>query len=56
MDTPPDSKRPTLTDRALAERQTRALREAAALRANLHKRKAQARSRADDAVPVDKPD
>jgi len=44
MDTPPP--RPTLTDRALAEKQAREAREAAALRANLLRRKQQQRARA----------
>jgi len=44
MDRPPP--RPTLTDRALAEKQAREAREAAALRANLLRRKQQQRARA----------
>jgi hypothetical protein len=44
---PPESKRPRLTDRALAEQQARKEREAAALRENLRKRKEQARARAE---------
>ena len=55
MDTPePDRKRPRLTDRALAEQQARVQREADALRANLRKRKEQARSRAEATPPADK--
>ncbi len=45
----PESKRPHLTDRALADQQARKEREAAALRENLRKRKEQARAR--DAKP-----
>jgi len=44
MDRPPP--RPALTDRALAEKQAREAREAAALRANLLRRKQQQRARA----------
>jgi hypothetical protein len=43
---PPERKRPTITDRALADQQARKEREAAALRENLRKRKEQARARA----------
>jgi hypothetical protein len=42
---PREAKRPNVTDRALAEQQARTEREAAALRANLRKRKEQARVR-----------
>jgi hypothetical protein len=42
-----ERKRPTVTDRALAEQQARKEREAAALRENLRKRKEQARARAE---------
>jgi len=45
----PESKRPRLTDRALADQQARKEREAAALRENLRKRKEQARARASEA-------
>jgi hypothetical protein len=38
-------KRPTLTDKAQADKAAREAREAAALRANLHKRKQQQRAR-----------
>jgi hypothetical protein len=41
-----ERKRPTVTDRALADQQARKEREAAALRENLRKRKEQARARA----------
>ena len=45
--------RPTLTDRALADRQERQAREAAALRANLLRRKQQQRARtAADTTPA----
>jgi len=47
MDKPPP--RPTLTDRALADKQARDARAAAALRANLLRRKQQARERAQPA-------
>jgi hypothetical protein len=40
-----DPKRPALTDRAEADRQARLAREAAALRANLRKRKQQVQAR-----------
>ncbi len=46
---PPDRTPPTVTERALADKQARAEREAAALRANLRKRKEQARARRDSA-------
>ena len=49
----PDETGPTLTDRALADKQARQARQAAALRANLRKRKEQSRAR-DAAEP--KPD
>lgn len=45
-ETPPPQ--PTLTARALAEKQARLAREAAALRANLLRRKQQQRARAGD--------
>ena len=45
MDKPPRT--PALTGRALAEKQAREARAAAALRANLQRRKQQARARAD---------
>lgn len=48
MDDPPPP-RPTLTARALAEKRAREARQAAALRANLARRKQQQRSRADSA-------
>ena len=51
---PADRKRPTVTERALADKQARQQREADALRANLRKRKEQARARAD--APADPPD
>jgi len=51
MDRPPP--RPTLTDRALAEKQAREAREAAALRANLLRRKQQQRARAGTPAPDD---
>ncbi|OJY68449.1 MAG: hypothetical protein BGP12_11660 [Rhodospirillales bacterium 70-18] len=52
----PAPSRPTLTDRAQAEKQARAEREAAALRANLRKRKQQVQARqAQDAPPERKP-
>jgi hypothetical protein len=41
----PDQNGPTLTDRTLAEKQARQERQAAALRANLRKRKEQSRAR-----------
>jgi hypothetical protein len=41
----PDRNGPTLTDRALADKQARQERQAAALRANLRKRKEQSRAR-----------
>src|ERR1035437_5231523 len=41
----PDRTGPTLTDRALADKQARQARQAAALRANLRKRKEQSRAR-----------
>lgn len=44
MDTP--RPRPSLTDRALADKQAREAREAASLRANLLRRKQQQRARA----------
>jgi hypothetical protein len=53
MDKPPP--RPTLTDRALAEKQAREAREAAALRANLLRRKQQQRARAAPAEANDTP-
>ncbi len=43
---PPKERRPTMTDKALAEQKARKEREAAALRENLRKRKEQARARA----------
>jgi hypothetical protein len=43
---PPEGKRPTMTDRALADEKARKERQAAALRENLRKRKEQARARA----------
>ena len=52
---PPESKRPRLTDRALADQQARKEREAAALRENLRKRKAQARARDTGPGEPDKP-
>ena len=45
---PPQPKAPTLKDRAMAEKQAREAREAAALRANLLRRKQQQRARAKD--------
>jgi hypothetical protein len=42
-----EPKRPTVTDRAQAEKLARAQREADALRANLRKRKDQSRARQD---------
>jgi len=56
-DTPPKpvKQQPHLKDRAQADLQARRAREAAALRANLHRRKAQIRSRADQEPPP-KPD
>ncbi len=45
MTEPPNRPRPAMTDRTLAEKQARAERAAAALRANLLKRKHQARAR-----------
>ncbi len=48
MTEPPPRPRPEVTDRALADKQARTERAAAALRANLRKRKEQARAR--DAV------
>jgi hypothetical protein len=41
----PDRNGPTLTDRAQADKQAREQRQAAALRANLRKRKEQSRAR-----------
>jgi hypothetical protein len=41
----PDQTGPTLTDRALADKQARQERQAAALRTNLRKRKEQSRAR-----------
>jgi hypothetical protein len=49
MTEPPTRPRPAITDRALAGKAARAERAAAALRANLRKRKDQARARS--AVP-----
>ena len=43
----PPSKRPSLSPKGEGDRQARVEREAAALRENLHKRKAQARARAE---------
>lgn len=51
MEKPPPP-RPALGDRALAEKQAREAREAAALRANLLRRKQQQRAR-NDAAPED---
>lgn len=51
MERPPP--RPSLTDRALAEKQAREAREAAALRANLLRRKQQQRARATAPAPDD---
>ena len=45
MTEPPTRPRPGMTDRTLAGKQARAERAAAALRANLRKRKDQARAR-----------
>ena len=45
MTEPPTRPRPGMTERALAEKQARAERAAAALRSNLRKRKEQARAR-----------
>lgn len=57
MDTPNDGRKPPrLTERALADKQARAQREAEALRANLRKRKEQARARTEVAPPPDAPD
>ena len=54
MDDTPAAPRPTLTPRARAEKQARETREAAALRANLQRRKQQARARAEpDAAKSD---
>ncbi len=56
MDEPhADRPAPQLTDHARAEQQARRDREAAALRRNLLRRKAQARARADeaDAAPTE---
>ena len=47
MTEPPHRPRPAMTDRTLAEKRARAERVAAALRANLRKRKEQARARSD---------
>jgi hypothetical protein len=44
-ETSPPPRSPNVTERALAAKLARAEREAAALRANLHKRKSQARAR-----------
>ena len=49
-ETPPP--RPTLTARALAEKQAREAREAAALRANLLRRKQQQRARTEGEPPA----
>lgn len=51
---PPDPPLPALTPRAQAEKQARESREAAALRANLLRRKQQARARAT--TETDQPD
>jgi hypothetical protein len=52
MDEPSDPPRhPNLTERAAADRLARREREAAALRANLKKRKARQRERADPPDP-----
>ena len=51
MEQPPAS-HPTLKERALADKRAREAREAAALRANLLRRKAQARSR-EPSAPTD---
>ena len=53
MDTPP---RPTLTDKAQADKAAREAREAAALRANLLKRKQQQRAREALDPPAPKQD
>jgi hypothetical protein len=45
-------KRPALTDKAQAEKAAREAREAAALRANLHKRKQQQRAREEKPEPA----
>ena len=45
MTKPPTRPQPTMTDRTVAEKQARAERVAAALRANLQKRKQLARAR-----------
>jgi hypothetical protein len=50
MDEPPP--RPTLTARALAEKQAREARQAAALRANLLRRKQQQRARTEGEPPT----
>lgn len=49
MDTPP---RPALTDKAQADKAAREAREAAALRANLLRRKQQQRARETPAAPA----
>jgi hypothetical protein len=49
-ETPPP--RPTLTARALAEKQAREARQAAALRANLLRRKQQQRARTEGEPPA----
>jgi hypothetical protein len=46
-----DAKTPHTTPRAVADAAARKAREAAALRENLRRRKAQARLRADDRAP-----
>ena len=51
MEQPP-APAPTLKERALADKRAREAREAAALRANLLRRKAQARARSDAPQPA----
>lgn len=51
-----DPPRPALTPRAQAEKQARESREAAALRANLQRRKQQARARAEPPPQEPPPD
>jgi len=48
----PTRPRPAMTDRTVAEKQARAERVAAALRANLRKRKQQARARTQEPEPA----